>query len=135
MLHTSHYVATFLRANKVCHCDTNYTRIMAVSQKMLLIICRLIVFYMELFILSRGSGEDLAMEKRDDSLNKILAKNIKQFRLKLGYSQEELADLCGCHRTYVGSVERGERNITLATLASLSKALGVSPIILLTPED
>jgi transcriptional regulator with XRE-family HTH domain len=50
-------------------------------------------------------------------------------------SQEELADVCGLHRTYVGSVERGERNVTLSSLETIAKALGVSVVDLLTPED
>jgi transcriptional regulator with XRE-family HTH domain len=58
-------------------------------------------------------------------LRKIVAANVKTRRLRLGLSQEELADVCGYHRTYVGSVERAERNVTLATLEALAKALDV----------
>lgn len=47
-------------------------------------------------------------------------------------SQEELADMCDLHRTYVGSVERGERNVTLSTLETLAATLGVSIPELLT---
>jgi transcriptional regulator with XRE-family HTH domain len=50
-----------------------------------------------------------------------------------GMSQEELADLCEIHRTYVGSVERCERNVTLSTLEMFANALGVSATQLLTP--
>ncbi|HPH94917.1 MAG TPA: helix-turn-helix transcriptional regulator, partial [Anaerolineaceae bacterium] len=45
----------------------------------------------------------------------ILAQNLRYFRHQLGISQEELADICQLHRTYIGSVERSERNITLST--------------------
>ena len=55
-----------------------------------------------------------------------LAANIKAFRSEKGLSQEELAELSGLHRTYIGSVERQERNVTLGTLEVLSVALGVS---------
>lgn len=61
-----------------------------------------------------------------DSLRATLAANIKGFRSEKGLSQEELAELCGLHRTYIGSVERQGRNVTLSTLEVLSAALGVS---------
>lgn len=60
-------------------------------------------------------------------LAKIVAENVKAKRLRLGLSQEELADICGYHRTYIGSVERAERNITLSTLEAIATALGTSP--------
>lgn len=62
-----------------------------------------------------------------------LAGNVRNLRKVKNISQEELADLCGIHRTYVGSVERCERNVTLSTLELLANALGVSVIQLLTP--
>lgn len=52
---------------------------------------------------------------------------IKELREKLGISQEELAELCNLHRTYVGSVERGERNISLVNIIKLAHALKVTP--------
>ena len=58
-------------------------------------------------------------------LRKVVAANVKTRRLRLGLSQEELADVCGYHRTYIGSVERAERNVTLSTLEALAKALDV----------
>jgi transcriptional regulator with XRE-family HTH domain len=61
----------------------------------------------------------------------ILAKNLRRLRNSTGLSQEELADRAGLHRTYVSSVERGERNITLRTIFVLAKALGVDPADLL----
>ena len=68
------------------------------------------------------------------SLREILASNVKAFRAERGISQEELADLCELHRTYIGSIERRERNATLSTLEVLANALGVSVPQLLTPR-
>lgn len=50
---------------------------------------------------------------------------IKAIRLIKGISQEELASIAGVHRTYVGMIERGEKNITLITMKRFSEALGV----------
>jgi transcriptional regulator with XRE-family HTH domain len=75
------------------------------------------------------------LRKPSHSLIGTLAENIRRIRHERGLSQEELADHCGLHRTYVGSVERGERNVTLSSLELLAKALGVSVVELLTPED
>jgi transcriptional regulator with XRE-family HTH domain len=66
------------------------------------------------------------------SLRTVLAENIRYFRQVNGLSQEGLADLCDLHRTYIGSVEREERNVSLSTLEVLSEALGVSVSELLT---
>ena len=60
-----------------------------------------------------------------------LGSNLKEFRLKAELSQEELADISSLHRTYIGSVERGERNISLENIIILSRALKVLPAELL----
>lgn len=64
----------------------------------------------------------------------ILANNIRAFRRENNLSQEELAEMCDLHRTYIGSVERGERNVTLSTLETLAAALNVSVTRLLTKQ-
>jgi len=71
------------------------------------------------------------LRKPSENLRLILAGNIRSLRRDRCLSQEALAEVCGLHRTYVGSVERGERNVTLSTLEAFSKALGVSVIELL----
>lgn len=67
-------------------------------------------------------------------LRSILAENVRSFRKEHGISQEELADRCELHRTYIGSVERGERNVSLNTLEILARALEVSVPELLTSK-
>lgn len=73
------------------------------------------------------------LRKPTQQLTQVLAENLRAFRHARQISQEELAEICGLHRTYVGSVERGERNVTLSTLEAFAKALGVSVPSLLTP--
>ncbi len=56
---------------------------------------------------------------------------VREMRLTLDLSQEMLAELTGLHRTYIGSVERGERNISLQNIVSIAHALQVTPAELL----
>lgn len=65
-------------------------------------------------------------------LRDILAENLRSYRARNRLSQDELAHLCGIHRTYIGSVERGERNVTLATLELMAKSMDISVVKLLT---
>jgi len=51
---------------------------------------------------------------------------VRERRLKLGLSQEELASRAGVHRTYIGMIERAEKNITLANIEKIAKALEIS---------
>jgi transcriptional regulator with XRE-family HTH domain len=60
---------------------------------------------------------------------------LRELREARRISQERLADLAGLHRTYVGGVERGERNVSLLNIVALSKALDVSPDQLVTIND
>ncbi len=53
-------------------------------------------------------------------------KKVRDERLKLGLSQEDLASRAKVHRTYIGMIERAEKNITLINIEKISKALGVS---------
>lgn len=56
-------------------------------------------------------------------LRHLLARNVRQLRRERGMSQESLAAAAGLHRTYVGSVERSERNISLDSLCALAAGL------------
>lgn len=53
----------------------------------------------------------------------IFGKRIKQLRLKLGLSQEELAERSGLHRTYISDIENGNRNVSINNVEKLAKAL------------
>lgn len=61
----------------------------------------------------------------------MLGQNIKFYRQENLMSQEQLADRASVHRTYIGSVERGERNLSLTNIVRISRALGIPPSTLL----
>ncbi|WP_186379280.1 helix-turn-helix domain-containing protein [Yersinia massiliensis] len=69
------------------------------------------------------------------SARQNFARNLRKVRQSRGISQEKLADLCDLHRTYVSSVERGERNIAVDNMERLAVALGVDIRELLNPND
>ncbi len=66
-------------------------------------------------------------------MQRTVGENLRRLRTDRGLSQEAFADQLGYHRTYVGGVERGERNLTLRTVERLAAVLGVEPIELLAP--
>jgi transcriptional regulator with XRE-family HTH domain len=61
-----------------------------------------------------------------DKTLRQFGKRIRQYRLARGLSQEELAEKANLHRTYIGAVERGERNASLKSILRIAKALEVS---------
>ncbi len=70
--------------------------------------------------------------KKTTEIRLIFARNLRRERQARGFSQEKLADLAGLHRTYISSVECGERNISIDNIECLAKALGIEPALLLT---
>ncbi|QFS90930.1 HTH-type transcriptional regulator SinR [Mycobacterium sp. THAF192] len=67
----------------------------------------------------------------EGELQRVVGRNLRRHRLRLGFSQEAFAELMGVHRTYFSSVERGERNLTLQTLERIANFLEVDPRSLL----
>ena len=63
----------------------------------------------------------------DDTYRKVVAKNVRRYRLKLGLSQEALAEKAEMHWTFVSGVERCKYNISLDSIVRLAKALGRAP--------
>lgn len=65
------------------------------------------------------------------NINEEVGFNIRRIREERDLSQEELADLAGLHRAYIGQIERGEKNIGLKNLEKIAKALNVNIKVLL----
>ena len=65
----------------------------------------------------------------------LFGNNVQKNRKKLGFSQEELAVLAGLHRTYIGMIERAEKNITLCNMEKIANALNMNVIELLKQDD
>jgi transcriptional regulator with XRE-family HTH domain len=65
-------------------------------------------------------------------LLRALGQRIRELRLAQGYSQESFADKCGVHRTFMGTVERGESNLSFLNIVKVTETLGVSLAVLFT---
>jgi len=65
----------------------------------------------------------------------VFGRNVRMFRKQLDLSQDELSNRCGLHRTYIGAIERGERNITLLNAEKIANALGVTLNILVSEPE
>lgn len=61
----------------------------------------------------------------------VFAANVRRLRADRGLSQEELAEAAGVHRTYIGMLERGEKNVTIYNIERIARALSVEPFVLL----
>ena len=68
----------------------------------------------------------------EGDLQRRFGRNLRRYRENRGYSQEAFADHLGYHRTYMGGVERGERNLTLKSVERIAAKLGLDPLDLLS---
>lgn len=98
--------------------DAPYVESPQRHEYMLLIVCRRTV------VTLRSSGRAC---NPDDDVLAAFGAEVRRRREASGMSQEELAHRAGLHRTYTGSVERGERNVSLRNISAIAKALGSSP--------
>jgi transcriptional regulator with XRE-family HTH domain len=73
----------------------------------------------------------MSVKPQQCALVAVFAENVRRRRLQLGLSQEELAEAAGVHRTYVGMLERGEKNVTIYNIERIAIALRVEPSSLL----
>ena len=65
----------------------------------------------------------------------VLGGNVKHYRARLGWTQEDLASQAGINRSYLAGIESGRRNTSARTIEKLARALGVSPADLLASLD
>jgi transcriptional regulator with XRE-family HTH domain len=77
------------------------------------------------------------MEKSESNLSarQLFARNIRLARKELGMSQEDMAEASGLHRTYVGDVERGERNISIDNMEKMAMAVRKSLAVLVSKVE
>jgi len=71
----------------------------------------------------------------EGDLQRTIGQNLRAYRLARGLSQEAFADVLGVHRTYMGSVERGERNLTLRSVERIAAQIDEDPLKLLQPAQ
>ncbi|GAA0989275.1 Propionyl-CoA carboxylase regulator [Nocardioides aquaticus] len=70
----------------------------------------------------------------EGDLQRLVGVNLRRHRERLSISQEAFAEVVGVHRTYLGALERGERNLSLRSLERLAQVLGCDPVALLLAE-
>lgn len=71
----------------------------------------------------------------EGDLQRAVGINLRRHRTRLGISQERLAEVLQVHRTYIGQIERGERNLTLRSIERLAAELDVDPMTLLADSQ
>ena len=67
----------------------------------------------------------------EGDLQRIVGANLRKYREEQGLSQEAFAEVLGWHRTYIGGLERGERNLSLRAIERIASRLGLDPLVLL----
>ena len=67
----------------------------------------------------------------EGDLQRTVGRNLRRYREARGLSQEAFADLVGVHRTYMGGLERGERNLTLRSVERIAALIKIDPMELL----
>jgi transcriptional regulator with XRE-family HTH domain len=67
----------------------------------------------------------------EGDLQRTVGRNLRAYREARGFSQEAFAQVLGVHRTYMGGIERGERNLNLKSLERIAERLEVDPVELL----
>ncbi len=98
----------------------------------LLIDCRLFVVTPPTFGTVKHRTPSVPSPEKPIDGRRLIAANLRRLRARRGLSQEALADRAGIHRTYLGSVERAERNISIDNVCRLAWALGIDVRELLT---
>lgn len=71
----------------------------------------------------------------EGELQRVVGRNLRAYRVARGLSQEQFADVLGVHRTYMGGVERGERNLTLRSVERLAERMGADAASLLADPE
>ena len=71
----------------------------------------------------------------EGDLQRIVGRRLRAYRKSRGLTQEGMAEVLGVHRTYMGGIERGERNLTLRSLERIAERIGHDPLSLLRPTE
>jgi len=90
----------------------------------------MVLIVRSIIVIKAGYLQETIMEKsyadNDKELLKKIGNRIRKLRVELGLSQEKLAFASGLDRSYIGSVERGERNIAIINLSKIASSLNLS---------